>query len=346
MYIRNVCIEFEVHVLSCQVYVTFSDNVPVDYDIEIDDKSIEIRLADEDTYVINVEEFTFDENEIRDIKVCSNKLLFRAQLSSCPKVNSTCFSFEPEYTPSLKRAEEVFITCCNCQQLFNGKPFNFGRVLPVELHEVDHMFCHGGTDNLVFHPQENDCYYDKVSIYIRNKQWTSSDSVTCQNCNLCLGACIDYGLRLWFDSINIKFGDHDKQTNVPSYDCFAILIDDIVKSMLGPISHIIMKFKNAKNSYRYLLMKVIKQTVLSCASNPNCENVLTLKRKNCSTIIWHTSSDFVDKWRNNYYVTEILVSERMYLSAVEHLTTINKQFLVDNFSTENEKSRKSYLFND
>lgn len=346
MHIKNVCIEFEIYVLSCQVYITFSDNIPIDYDIEIDVKSIRITLAQKDTYVLNVIEYTFEKNDVKDIKAYGNKLLFRAQLNSCPETESACFSFTPEYMPKLKMSEEVFITCCSCQNMLNSKPFKFCRVLPVELHEVDHMFCHGGTQNLVFQPQDDDCYYDKVSIYIRNKCWTSSNSITCQNCNLCLGVCVEYGLRLWLDSINLKFGNNDEQTYALPYECFAILMDDIIKTMLGPISHIIMKFKDSANINHYLLMKVIKKNEFAIALNPNCNNVLTLIRKNCSSIIWHTSSEFVDKWRNDYFITEIQISERMYQSAVHYLTEINKQFLVENCVTGNEKSRKSYLFKD
>lgn len=346
MHIKNVCIEFEIYVLSCQVYITFSDNVPIDYDIEIDIKSIRIILADNDTYVLNVKEYTFEKNYVRDIKVYGNKLLFRAQLSGCPETKSSYFSFTPEYMPKLKMSEDVFITCCSCQTLLNNEPFSFCRVLPVELHEVDQMFCHGGTQNLVFQPQDDDCYYDKVSIYIRNKYWASSDSIKCQNCNLCLGVCVEYGLRLWLDSINIKFGSNDEQTYALPYDCFVILMDDIIKTMLGPISHVIMKFKDSANIFHYLLMKVIKKNEFATALNPNCSNILTLDRKHCSSIIWHTSSEFVEKWRNDYFVTEIQISERMYHSAVNYLTKINKQFLIENCSTGNEKSLKSYLFKD
>lgn len=346
MHIKHVCIEFEIYVLSCQVYITFSDNVPIDYDIEIDVKSITITLAEKDIYILNIKEYTLEEDEVRDIKVYGNKLLFRAQLNSCPKTESSCFSFVPKYMPEVKSAEEVFITCCSCQKLFNTKSFNFRRVLPVELYEVDHMFCHGGTDNLVFHPQEDDCYFDKVSIYIRNKHWTSSNSVKCKNCNLCLGVCVEYGLRLWLDSVSFKFGSNDEQTYAPPYDCFAILIDDIVKTMLGPISHVIMKFKDSENAFHYILMKVIKKSEFAIALNPNCNNILTLERKNCSSIIWHTSADFVEKWRNEYFVTEIQISERMYHSAIKYLTEIHKQFLIGNCLTGIEKSRKSYLFTD
>lgn len=347
MHIKNVCIEFEIYVLSCQVYITFSDNVPIDYDIEIDLKSIRITLAEKDTYILKVKEYSFEENDVRDIKVYGNKLLFRAQLNSCPETESSCFSFTPEYMPKLKEAEEVYITCCSCQKLLSSKPFCFSRVLPVELCEVDQMFCHGGTANLVFHPQDDDCYYDKVSIYIRNKHWTSSNSVKCQNCNLCLGVCVEYGLRLWLDSVILKFGNHDEQTHAaPSYDCFAILIDDIVKTMLGPISHVIMQFKDSENLTHYLLMKIIKKNEFATALNPNCDNTLFLDRKNCSSVIWHTSSEYVDKWMIDYYVTKIQISERMYNSAVKYLTEINKQFLIGNCLTGNEESRKSYLFKD
>jgi len=346
MHIQNVCIEFEIYVLSCQVYITFSDRVPIDYDIEINFKSIKITLAEKDIFILNVKEYTFEENDARDIKVYGNKLLFRAQLNSCPQTESSGFSFTPAYIPTLKQAEEVFATCCSCQQVLNSKPFKFHRVLPVELHEVDHMFCHGGTNNFVFQPQDDDCYFDKVSIYIRNKDWTSLNSIKCQKCDLCLGVCVEYGLRLWLDSINLKFGNYDEQKNASSYDCFAILVDDIVNSMLGPLSHVIMKFKDSKNFNHYLLMKIIKKIELAIALNPNCNNILTLNRKNCSSIIWHTSAEFVDKWRNDFSITEIQISEKMYQSAVNYLAEINKQFLIENYSTGNEKSRKSYLFID
>lgn len=346
MHIKHVCIEFEVYVLSCQVYVTFSDNVPMDYDIEIDVKVIKITLADRDTYVLNVKEFTFEKDNVRDIKVYGNKLLFRVQLNSSPKKESSSFSFTPNYMPKLKSSKEVHIICCSCQNPISSKPFHFRRVLPVELHEVDHMFCHGGTENLTFQPQDDDCYYDKVSIYIRNKCWTSSNSIKCSNCNLCFGVCIEYGLRLWLDSVNIKYGVMDQQKSASPYDCFAVLVDDIVKTMLGPISHVIMKFKNSENSYDYLLMKIVKKNEFAIAFNPNREKVLTLDRKNCSSIIWHTSSKFVDRWRNEYSITEIQISERMYQSAVECLTEINEQFLIKNYSLGEEKLRKSNLFND
>lgn len=346
MHIKNVCIEFEIYVLSCQAYITFSDNVPIDYDIEIDVKTIKITLAERNTYVINIKDYTFEKDEVRDIKVYGNTLLFRAQLSSCPETKSSCFSFKPEYMPKLRQSDEVFVTCCSCRKIFNKEPFSFRRILPVELHEVDHMFCHGGSENLTFQPQEDDCYYDKVSIYIRNKRWASSNSIKCQNCNLCIGVCVEYGLRLWLDSIILRFGDFDEQINACPYDCFAVLVDDIVKTMLGPISHVIMKFKDSANLYHYLSMKVIKKNELATALNPNCNNDLVLDRKNCSSIIWHTSAEFVEKWRNDYVVTEIQVSERMYQIAVEYLTKINKQFLIENCLTGEEKSRKSYLFND
>lgn len=346
MHIKHVCIEFEIYVLSCQVYITFSDNVPIDYDIEIGVKSITITLAEKDTYILNVKEYTFEENDVRDIKVYSNKLLFRVQLNSCPETESSCFSFTPKYMPKIKNAEEVNITCCSCQQVFNSKPLSIRRVLPVELFEVDHMFCHGGTDNLVFRPQDDDCYYDKVSIYIREKHRIVSNSIKCENCNLCLGICEEYGLRFWLDSINLMFGNCDVQTFAPPYDCFAILVDDIIKKMLGPISHVIMKFTDSDNLNHYLLMKVIKKNELATALNPNCNNILSLDRKHCSSIIWHTSSEFVEKWRNEYFITEIQISERMYQSAVQYLTEINKQFLIGNCLTGNEKSRKSYLFKD
>lgn len=346
MHIKHVCIDFEIYVLSCQVYITFSDDVPIDYDIEMNVKSIKIILAEKDIFILKVKEYTFDEDEVRDIKIDGNKLLFRAQLNSCPNIESSCFSFTSKYMPILKNDEEIFITCCSCQKLFNSKSFSFCRVLPIELCDVDHMFCHGGTENMVFQPQENDCYYDKVSIYIRNKHWTSSNAVKCQNCNLCLGICVEYGLRLWLDSINIKFGNHNEQTHALSYDCFATLIDDIIRTMLGPISHIIMKYKNSENLNHYLLMKVIKKTEFAIALNSNRNNVVTLDRKKCSSIIWHTSSEFVDKWINDYYVTEIQISEKMYQSAIQNLTEINNKFLIGNYSTGQEKSRKSYLFSD
>lgn len=346
MHIKHVCIEFEIYVLSCQVYITFSDNVPTDYDIEIDVKSIRITLADKDTYVLNITEYAFEENDVRDIKVYGNKLLFRAQLNSCPETESSCFSFTPEYMPKIKSAEEVFITCCSCEKLFNNRPFNFNRVLPVELCEVDHMFCHGGTENFIFHPQEHDCYYDKVSIYIRNKNWTTSNSIKCENCNLCLGVCVNYGLRLWLDSINLKLKNYDEQIYASPFDCFTIIMDDIINTMLGPISHVIMYFKDFENLNHYLLMKIIKKNEFAIALNPNCNNVLTLDRKNCSGIIWHTSSEYLEKWKINYFVTEIQISERMYQSAVKYLTEINKKLLVGNCLTGNEKSWKSYLFKD
>lgn len=346
MHIKHVCIEFEIHVLSCQIYITFSDNVPIDYDIDIaDGKSITITLAEKDVYTLNVDEFTFEENDVKDIKVYGSKLLFRAQLNSAPETESSCFSFTPEYMPKLTKSEEVFVTCCSCQKLFNDKPFNFNRVLPVELCEVDHMFCHGGTADLIFRPQDDDCYYDKVSIYIRNKRWTSSKCIKCENCNLSLGTCVEYGLRLWLDSINLKFGINvDEQSHASPYDCFAIIMDDIVKTMLGPISHVIMKFKDTENLNHYLLMKVIKKIEFAAASNPDLSNIIKLDRKNCSSIIWHTSSEFVEKWRNDYFVTEIQISERMYQSAVKYLTEVNKQFLIENCSVGHEKSHKSYLF--
>lgn len=346
MHIKHVCIEFEIYVLSCQVCITFSDNVPIDYDIEIDLKSIRITLAEKDTYILNVKEYTFEENYVRDIKVYGNKLLFRAQLNSCPETESSCFSFTPKYMPEIKNSEEVNIVCCACQRVFNSKPYSIRRVLPVELFEVDHMFCHGGTDNLVFRPQDDDCYYDKVSIYIRDKHRTLSNSIKCENCNLCLGIFDDYGLRFWLDSINIMFENCDVQTHALSYDCFVILVDDIIKTMLGPISHVIMKYKDSENLNHHLLMKIIKKNEFAIAFNPNLNNVLSLDRKNCSSIIWHTSSEFVDQWRNSYFITEIQISERMYQSAVQYLTEINKQFLIGNCFTGNENSRKSYLFND
>lgn len=345
MHIKHVCIEFEIYVLSCQIYITFSDNVPIDYDIEIDVNSIKITLAEKDIYFLNVKEYAFEENDVQDIKVYGNKLFFRAQLNCCPKTESSCFSFTPEYMPKIKSAKEVFITCCSCQKLFNSQPFNFNRVLPVELCEVDHMFCHGGPENFIFHPQENDCYFDNVSIYIKNKNWTSSNSIKCQSCNLCLGVCVNYGLRLWLDSINLKFENYE-QIYAPPFDCFAIIVDDIIKSMLGPISHVIMYFKNSENLNQYLLMKIIKKNELATALNPNRNNILTLNRRNCSSIIWHTSSDLLEKWKTDYYITEIQISERMYQSAIKYLTEINKKFLIENCSTGNEKSRKSYLLND
>lgn len=346
MHIKHVCIDFEIYVLSCQVYITFSDNVPMDYEIEMDVKSIKITLAEKDTYILNVREYLFEENDVRDIKVYGNKLLFRAQLNSCPKTESSCFSFTPEYMPKVEKAEEVYITCCSCQELFNSQPFNFHRVLPVELYEVDHMFCHGGTKNLIFKPQDDDCYYDKVSIYIRNKQRTSFNSVKCKNCELCLGVSTEYGLRFWLDSINLKYGNYNEQNFAQPHDCFAILVDDVIKSMNGPISHIIMTFKDSENINHHLSMKIIKKNEFATAFNPNCINVLTLDRKNCSSIIWHTSSEFVDKWRNDYFVTEIQISERMYQSAVKYLTEINRQFLIGNCLIGNEKSRKSHLIKD
>lgn len=345
MHIEHVCIEFEIYVLSCQVYITFSDNVPIDYDIEIDVKSIRITLAEKDTYILNVKEYAFEDNDVRDIKVYGNKLFFRAQLNSCPETESLCFSFTPEYMPTIKNAKEIFITCCTCQKLLNNQQFNFDRVLPVELCEVDHMFCHGGPENFIFHPQENDCYYDKVSIYIRNKNWTSSNSIKCENCNLCLGVCVNYGLRLWLDSINLKF-ENREQIHASPFDCFAIIVDDIIKTMLGPISHVIMYYKNCENLNQYLLMKIIKKNELATALNPNCDNILTLNRKSCSSIIWHTSSELLEKWKTNYYVTEIQISERMFQSAIKYLTETNKKFLIENCSTGVEKSRKSYLLKD
>lgn len=346
MHIKHVCIEFEIYVLSCQVYLTFSDNVPIDYDIEIDVKTIRITLAETNIYILKIKEYTLEENDARDIKVYGNKLLFRVQLNSCPKTESSCFSFTPKYMPEIKMADEVFISCASCQKLFNEEPFNFRRVLPVELCGVDQMFCHGGSENLVFQPRDDDCYLDKVSIYIRNKHWTTSNSIKCRNCNVCLGVCVEYGLRLWLDSINLKIGDYTEQKYAPPYDCFAIILDDIIRTMLGPISHVIMKYKDSENLNHYLLMKVIKKTELAIAFNPNLNNALTLDRKNCSSIMWHTTSEFVEKWRNDYFVTEIQISERMYQSAVKHLTEINKLFLIGNCSTGNEKLLKSYLIRD
>lgn len=344
MYIKHVCIEFEIYVLSCQVYVTFSDSVPIDYDIEINVKSIKITLAEKE-YILNVNEYTFEEDDVRDIKVYGNKLLFRAQLNSCPETQSSSFSFTPTYMPKVEKTEDVSITCCSCRILLFNKPLAFRRVLPLELCEVDQMFCHGGTENLIFKPQEDDCYYDNVSIVIRKKHLASLNSVKCQNCNLCVGVGVKYGLRLWLDSINMKFKNNE-QTFAQPFDCFAIVVADIIKTMLGPISHVIMTFKDSNNLSHCLLMKIIKKSEVAMSNNPNCTNILTLGRKNCSSIIWHTSSEFVEKWRNDYYVTELQISERMYENAVTHLTKSNQQFLIGNCSTDIEKSRKSYLFED
>lgn len=343
MYIKHVCIEFEIYVLSCQVYITFSENVPIDYDIEVGEKSIKIRYGEKE-YTLNVKEYSFEESYARDIKVYGNKLLFRAQLNSCPKTESSSFSFTPTYMPKLKTAKEVFIKCSSCKTLLFNQPISFCRILPEELCEVDHMFCHGGTENLGFQHQENDCFYDKVSIFIKNKNLTTSNSFKCQSCNLCLGVGLDYGLRLWLDSISLKFDNDDEQTNASPYDCFALIVDNIIKTMLGPISHNIMKYTDSKNLDHYLLMKVIKKSELAISFNPNNSNDLTLDRKNCSSIIWHTSSEFVEKWKNDYVVMEIQVSERMYESAITHLTKSNQQFLTENCLSGKEKSRKSYLF--
>ncbi|XP_050422913.1 uncharacterized protein LOC126834786 [Adelges cooleyi] len=344
MFIQHACIEFEIYVLSCQVYVTFSNKIPEVNQIEVEAKTIKITIANK-VHLLEIEEYTFEKNSFREIQVQNNKLIFRAQLACSPSTEASCFTFVSNKMPSLKTAEKVLISCSGCKTLLSDQPFSFYRVLPVELWEVDtNMFCHGGTENLIFQPQENDCYYDKISLYIKNKLWRSHKIVICNNCNLCLGIGIEYGVRFWLDSIILKYDCDDVQMNVSSFDCFAVTMDNIIKAMLGPISHVIIEYRDSKNCSQFLSMKVIKKCEIAVCINSSEKNVLKLTRKNCSSIIWHTSSEFIEEWKNNFLVTEIQVSERMYQCAVSYLTFINQTFLSNNNYSGKEKPLKSYMF--